>query len=62
MDDWLDLSVQNLFNVSLDPAMRRSAVGTVCSQLAGNKKPETRNYKQKIKKLKTKNSKLKTKK
>ena len=29
-----DLGVQNLFNDSLDPVMRQSAVGTVCSQLA----------------------------
>ena len=34
VDDWLDLCVQNLFNDSLGPVMRRSAVGTVCSQLA----------------------------
>ena len=30
VDDWLDLCVQNLFNDSLDPVMRQSAVGTVC--------------------------------
>ena len=34
VDDWLDLCVHNLFNGSLDPVMRLSAVGTVCSQLA----------------------------
>ena len=34
VDVWLDLCVQNLFNDSLGPVMRRSAVGTVCSQLA----------------------------
>ena len=34
VDDWLDLCAQNLFNVSPDPVMRQSAVGTVCSQLA----------------------------
>ena len=34
VDDWLDLCVHNLFNDSLDPVMRLSAVGTVCSQLA----------------------------
>ena len=34
VDDWLDLCVQILFNDSLDPVKRQSAVGTVCSQLA----------------------------
>ena len=34
VDDWLDLCVQNLFNDLLDPVMRLSAVGTMCSQLA----------------------------
>ena len=34
VDDWLELCVQNLFNYSLGPVMRRSAVGTVCSPLA----------------------------
>ena len=34
VDDWLDLCVQNLCNDSLGPVMRRSAVDTVCSQLA----------------------------
>ena len=34
VDYWLDLCDHNLSNDSLDPVMRLSAVGTVCSQLA----------------------------
>ena len=35
VDGWLDMCVHNLFNHSLlDPVMRQSAIGTVCTQLA----------------------------